>query len=144
MTVAEPIPPPAHIAATPIPPPRLRSSCTSVTSIRAPVAATGWPSEQPLPLTLTLVRVDVEQLDGGHAHRRERLVDLEQVDVGERKPGPCQRFRDRLDRRETGERRVDADRRPRPDGGQRGQPQAIAGDGEHRRSRRWRRRHCPR
>jgi hypothetical protein len=53
MTTAEPIPPPAHIAATPRPPPRRRSSCTSVTSIRAPVAATGWPSEQPLPFTFT-------------------------------------------------------------------------------------------
>ena len=41
MTVAEPIPPPAHMAATPIPPPRRRNSCTRVTSILAPVAATG-------------------------------------------------------------------------------------------------------
>ena len=53
MTVAEPIPPPAHIAATPTPPPRRRSSCTSVTNILAPVAATGCPNEQPLPLTFT-------------------------------------------------------------------------------------------
>ncbi len=53
ITAADPMPPSAHIAATPMPPPRRRSSCTSVTSIRAPVAATGCPSEQPLPFTLT-------------------------------------------------------------------------------------------
>ena len=40
-TMAEPMPPPAHIAATPMPPPRRRSSCTSVVTIRPPVAAIG-------------------------------------------------------------------------------------------------------
>ena len=119
MTVAEPIPPPAHIAATPIPPPRRRSSCTSVTSILAPVAATGCPSEQPLPLTLTRSGSRSEQLDGGHAHRGECLVDLEQVDVRYRKVGAGKRFRDRLDRGQSGGRGVDADRRPRPHGRQR-------------------------
>jgi acyl-CoA thioesterase-2 len=54
MTVAAPIPPPAHIAAIPKPPPRRRNSWTSVTIMRAPEAATGCPSEQPLPLTFTL------------------------------------------------------------------------------------------
>src|SRR6185437_1674457 len=31
---------------------------------------------------IDLLRIEVEQLDGGDAHGRERLVDLEQVDVG--------------------------------------------------------------
>jgi hypothetical protein len=79
MTVAEPIPPPAHIAATPIPPPR-------------------------------------------------RRVDLVEVDVGGGQPGPAQRLGYRPDRRQPGLRGVDADRRPRPDHGQRRQPEPVTGD----------------
>src|SRR5262249_20275688 len=37
------------------------------------------------------VRVQVEQFDRGDAHRCERLVDLEQVDVGDRKPRSAKR-----------------------------------------------------
>jgi hypothetical protein len=110
MTVAEPIPPPAHIAATAIPPPRRRNSCTGVTSIRAPVSATGCPSEQPLPFTLS--GVQVEHLDGGRAHRREGLVDVEQVHVRDRNPSARRRFRCGIDRRQTGDGRMDADGRP--------------------------------
>ena len=40
-TVADPMPPPAHMLETPMPPPRRASSFTSVTIMRAPVAATG-------------------------------------------------------------------------------------------------------
>ena len=40
-TVAEPIPPPAHILETPMPPPRRANSLINVTIMRAPVAATG-------------------------------------------------------------------------------------------------------
>src|SRR6516162_5617791 len=56
-----------------------------------------------------LLRVEFEQLDGGHAHRRERLVDLEQVHLVGRQGGTGQRLRDRLDRGEPGPRGVDAD-----------------------------------
>jgi hypothetical protein len=52
---AEAMPPPAHIAATAVPPPRRRSSWTSVSTIRVPVIATGWPRLQPLPRTFTIV-----------------------------------------------------------------------------------------
>ena len=62
------------------------------------------------------------------------LVDLEKVDVGQRKAVTGKGFRDRLDGRQSGERGVDADRRPRPDGGQRRQPQAIARNRQRRRS----------
>lgn len=41
ITSAAPIPPPAHIDNTPIPPPRRPSSWTADVTIRAPVAATG-------------------------------------------------------------------------------------------------------
>ncbi len=82
---APPMPPPAHMAATAMPPPRRRSSWTSVTSMRAPVAAIGWPRLQPLPFGVDLGRVDAEQLRCADAPgRREGLVDLEQVDVGDR------------------------------------------------------------
>src|SRR4051812_25946151 len=53
-TVAEPMPPPAHMLARPMPPPRRRSSNIVVMIMRAPVHATGWPSEQPEPLTLVM------------------------------------------------------------------------------------------
>jgi len=53
-TSALAIPPPAHLAATAVPPPRRPSSCTSVRTIRAPVIATGCPRLQPLPRTFTM------------------------------------------------------------------------------------------
>src|SRR5690606_22833199 len=52
-TSAEPMPPPAHMAATPTPPPLRAKSFTRVVTIRAPVAAIGWPRLHPLPLMLT-------------------------------------------------------------------------------------------
>ena len=61
--------------------PRRRSSSSIVTTMRAPVAAIGWPRLPPLPLTFTIdwsmpsLRVDRDR------HRAERLVDLPQVDV---------------------------------------------------------------
>ena len=54
-TSAEPMPPPAHIETTPWVAPRRRSSLIMVTTMRAPVAAIGWPRLQPLPLTFTIV-----------------------------------------------------------------------------------------
>ena len=48
------MPPPAHMLASPTPPPRRRNSNIVVMIMRAPVAATGWPSEQPDPLTLVM------------------------------------------------------------------------------------------
>ena len=57
--------------------------CTSVTIMRAPVHATGWPRLQPLPFTLVIVVVDAEDPGARDAHRRERLVDLEHVDVAD-------------------------------------------------------------
>src|SRR6201987_539065 len=116
MTVAEPIPPPAHMAATPIPPPRRRNSCTRVTSILAPVAATGCPSEQPLPLTLTW-----------SGSRSSSLMVAKHIGAG--KPDAGKGFRDGLDRSQAGDRGVDPDGRPGPYGGQGGQPERVARDG---------------
>ena len=51
-TSAVDMPHPAHIAATPVPPPRRRSSWMSEIVMRAPVIAIGWPRLHPLPRTL--------------------------------------------------------------------------------------------
>src|SRR3954467_1908842 len=48
------MPPPAHMLERPMPPPRRRNSYIVVMIMRAPVQATGWPSEQPEPLTLVI------------------------------------------------------------------------------------------
>src|SRR5882672_6499640 len=42
-TTAAPRPPAAEAVARPRPPPRRRSSCRTVLTMRAPVAASGWP-----------------------------------------------------------------------------------------------------
>ena len=102
MTTAPPWPPPAHIAATPIPPPRRPNSCTSVVSIRAPVAAIGWPRLQPLPKKLTRSSSSRVLAARGDRHRGERLVDLPQRHVAGRQAGPVQHLADRLHRAETG------------------------------------------
>ena len=51
---------------------------------------------------------------GAHAHRRERLVDLPQVDVADGEAGPAERLGDRLDRRQARARRRHARPTPRP------------------------------
>ena len=52
-TKATPCPPPTHSAARPRRAPRRRISSSSVSSSRAPLAPTGWPSAMAPPLTLS-------------------------------------------------------------------------------------------
>ncbi len=63
---------------------RRRAACSSsarCSTIRAPDMPIGWPSAIAPPLTLTLVRVEPELPARLDADRRERLVDLDQVEV---------------------------------------------------------------
>ena len=78
------MPPPAHIAAT-----RYRrrggarSSWVSVTSILAPVAATGWPSEQPAAADVDQVgSMSSSLMVATHIAAKASLIS-EQVHVGE-------------------------------------------------------------
>ena len=105
---------PAHIVATPMPPPRRRSSWISVVTMRAPVAATGWPRLQPLPFTLTISWSKPRIRLRRDRHRRERLVDLHELDVLVVEPGAGQRLRHRERRAEAGVGRRHPRRRPRP------------------------------
>ena len=54
--------------ADPIPPPRLRSSCTSVTSIRAPVSGNRMAERAAATAGIDALRIEVKQLDRGDAH----------------------------------------------------------------------------
>ena len=75
-----------------------RSPCTSVAARIAPVAPSGWPSAIAPPSGLTFARIEPEVLDHRERLRRERLVQLDPVDVVEPEPGLLQHLRDRLDR----------------------------------------------
>ena len=86
---ASPWPPPPHSAAAPVPPPRRLSSSASVSASRAPDMPIGWPSAIAPPLTLTMSSVDAEVLHRLDADRRERLVDLDQVEVADGRGPPC-------------------------------------------------------
>jgi hypothetical protein len=80
---AEPMPPPAHIAAIPIrPPPVRRKSWINVVRIRAPDAPTGWPRLQPLPLTLTVASSSPSSSADGDRNGCEGFVDLGALEGG--------------------------------------------------------------
>ena len=83
-TMASPWAAPEQIAPTPIPPPRRRSWWISVPIRRAPEAPIGCPQRDRAALDVDLLGVGVEQRDRVQHDRAERLVDLEQVDVGRR------------------------------------------------------------
>ena len=71
-------------------------------------------------------------------HRRERLVDLGEVDVADRQAGALERLRDRGDRAEAGVAGLHARRGPRDDLGERGETVrlgVVAADDHHRRRR---------
>ena len=84
MMVAVAIAPPAHMVISAVAAPRRSSSCSAVVSSRAPVLPTGWPRAIAPPLTLTRSGSGSVHGQPGQHHRRERLVDLEQVDVADR------------------------------------------------------------
>src|SRR6201995_1532023 len=89
---------------SPVPEPRSASSLARGATIRPPVAANGCPTASDGPFTLSLARSRLPRrpgqhepalavfrvpprLQGGQDLRRERLVDLVQVDVPEAQPG---------------------------------------------------------
>ena len=86
---ASPWPPPPQSAAAPTPPPRRLSSSARCRTIRAPDMPIGWPSAIAPPLTLTLSGSMPSSLVRGEPDRGERLVDLDQVEVGRRRCPPC-------------------------------------------------------
>ena len=81
---ASPWPPPPQSAAAPTPPPRRLSSSARCRAMRAPDMPIGWPEGDRAAVDVDLVGVDAELLGRGQADRGERLVDLDQVEVGGR------------------------------------------------------------
>ncbi len=130
MTVAEPMPPPAHMLATPMPPPRRRSSYMSVVTIRAPVRRDRVAERAAAPVHVHDLVVEAEDPARRDRHRRERLVDLDEVDVAGGQPGAVERLRDRERRPEAGVGR--RQRRPTPTTARsraaraRGRPRTVA------------------
>ncbi len=96
MISASPWPPPPHSAAAPTPPPRRWSSRARCSTTRAPDMPTGCPSAIAPPLTLTSVLLDAELAGRLDADGGERLVELEEVDVGGRDALLLRRLRDRV------------------------------------------------
>ena len=85
---ASPWPPPPHRAATPMPPPRRRSAYARVSTSRAPGGADRMAQRDGAAVDVHplvgLCRAEPQRPGTGHADRRERLVDLDQVQVGDR------------------------------------------------------------
>ena len=79
------------------------------------------------PLTLILLGSMVEGLHIAQHHRGERLVELEQVDVGERHAGPFQHLLGDVDRAGEHDRRLGADIGEGAHAGPRLQARPLAG-----------------
>ena len=67
-----------------------RARVSSVVISRAPEQPSGWPRAIAPPLTLTRSMSGWSSLLPGQHDRGERLVDLDQVDVVDRQPGPLE------------------------------------------------------
>ena len=80
------------MAATPSPPPRRRSSCTSAPRMRAPRGADRVAHGDRAAVHVDLVLVHSQHAQRVDGHRGERLVDLEQVDVVDRQAGLLERL----------------------------------------------------
>ena len=104
-TTAMPWPPPMHADARPQRLPRRRSSLRSVSVRRAPLAPSGCPSAIAPPFTFSFARSTPSSLIDAEDLARERLVDLDEVHVGERLPRLRERRAARGDRTEAHERR---------------------------------------
>ena len=66
-------------------------------------------------MTFERSRVEAQLLLAGEVLRRERLVDLDEIELVERQPGALERLADGRRRAHAHQRRLDADRRPRHD-----------------------------
>ena len=91
-SIAIPWPPPMHSVTRPRSWSRRSISYRIFVVITAPVAAIGWPSAIAPPLGFTFSAVEVEILHHRQRLGRERLVQLDHVDVVERPAGPLQRL----------------------------------------------------
>ena len=123
-----PWPPPTHMVIRPVDLSCQSSELSIVFCSRAPVMPNGWPDGDRAAVDVEPVEVDAEVLVRRHDLRRERLVDLDQVDVADGHAGVGQGPRGRLDRAEThdlGGERADPGRH---DPGQRGEPE-LGGPG---------------
>ncbi len=120
-----PMPPPTHIDSTPNCLSWYCSELISVLVMRAPVMPNGWPTAIAPPLTLSLSSGMPSCLRRAQRLDRERLVDLEQVDVVEAHAGVAQRGRDRLDRAEAHDLGRQAGDGRRHDARQRGQAELL-------------------
>ena len=89
-----------------------------------------------------LVAIEAQLLLAREILRRERLVDLDQVEIGERQPGALERLADRRRRAHAHQRRLDADRRPRHDAAERLRRLAPSPHPRRRSPARRRRRRC--
>src|SRR6476646_5152247 len=104
--MAWPMPPATHIDSIPYCLSRVSRSLSSVVMIRAPVMPNGWPRAIAPPNGLSLSS-DPEIVAARHDLRRERLVDLDDVDVVDRHPGLLEQRADRGDRAEAHDLRPD-------------------------------------
>ena len=86
---ASPWPPPPQSAAAPRPPPRRRSSLSSVSTTRVPRHADRVTERDGAAVHVDDVVGDAEVVHRREADRGERLVELEQVDVGDLHARPC-------------------------------------------------------
>ena len=119
MIIAAPMPPPAHIDTQP----RVLPAAVQLVDHRDDHARTGA-RDRVTEAGAAAVDVhdllrDPELARRGDRHRAERLVDLPEVDVGDRQAGAVERLRDGERGREPGARRLEPDRRPRDDAGHR-------------------------
>ncbi len=94
-----PWPPPMHIVTIPRRPSRRSSACISLTVRIAPVAPIGWPRAIAPPETFTRLRIEADVADDCDGLGCERLVELDEVDVGEGEARALERLRDRERRR---------------------------------------------
>ena len=83
-----------------------------MSSSLVPVIPSGWPESDRTAVDVDLVAIEPELLFDGEVLRRERLIDLDEVEIGQRKPSLAQDFLRRRRRSHPHQRRLHADGRP--------------------------------
>src|SRR6185436_12067217 len=81
MMAVTPMPPAVQTEISPRPDPRVASSLASVPTIRAPVAANGWPTATEPPLTLSLARSIEPSGAASPSRSRQNLSDSQALSV---------------------------------------------------------------
>ena len=110
-TLAIPCPTPMHMVARPWRAPRRRISCASVATSRAPEAPSGCPMRDGAAVHVGLLGVQAQLAHDRDRLRRERLVQLDQVELVHAQAGALQRQARGGDRSQAHRRRVDAGHR---------------------------------